>query len=247
VVGILGGQLRVSKGAEPPQPVIEADHHDSLARQRRPGISRRRRAAVDEPAPVYPHQYGQLLRRACGPPDIGVEAVFGRSCAKWRRIAGKRQLHAIGRIVRCIPNPCPSGSRLRGTPAQRADRRCSEWDALERDDTGFGRAPQRARLHTNLRGNLRQRWTDHQADRRTSESDAREERHATIPIAPIAPVRAGDWHDCAASSNAAMVVDRCVQLLCARVVRSSPWAPHIGIHCGCGEALILVALTTKER
>ncbi|EEF25004.1 conserved hypothetical protein [Ricinus communis] len=117
---------------EATQPIVEADQHDALLRQRGTGIRRRRRPAVDEAAAIDPHDHGQLRGRfrLRGTPHVHVQAVLGRRRAERRRVAGERQLHAVVAVRGRFAHAGPGGGRLRRAPAQVAHRRRGERDAL---------------------------------------------------------------------------------------------------------------------
>jgi hypothetical protein len=129
-----GGQLRMGHEPERPQPVVERDEHDALARQVAPHEDRIAARALLKRATVEPdhHRPARVGGRGRAP-YIEIEAVFAH-----RLLAGEL---GIDRIVRspglqALRRQCGGGSdtvpapdRLRRLPAQRADRRRRIWNA----------------------------------------------------------------------------------------------------------------------
>ena len=140
LVLVCGGKGGVGEGAEAAEPIVEADHHQPLLRQRRARIGGRRRSAIHEAAAIDPEQDRQLGAGAGGLPDIGVEAVLGRRGAKRGRVAGEGKLHAVVAIGGGFAHALPAGHGLGHAPAQVADRRRGEGNALPAFHPGVERA-----------------------------------------------------------------------------------------------------------
>jgi hypothetical protein len=138
--------------------------HDEARRlHHHPVHGHERAAAVHEAAAVNPHHDRQLLRRPLGrTTDVQHEAVFRRWRAEGCRVTRERQLRAVAAVRGRAPHARPGRDGLRGTPADVADWRCRERDALERADAVLDRAFEHAASHLYLvaRGADRQRGPD---------------------------------------------------------------------------------------
>ena len=156
--GVPFGVSAVSAGmreeAEAPEPVVHADEDDAAAGEGGAVVDRRRAAAVHEAAAVDPHHHRQRRRAARRRrPHVEVEAVFRGRRAERRRVAAERLLHAVGRVVVGGERGRPRLDRLRRLPAQVADRRRRERDALVGGDVAGDDACHRpgVRLHGSRR------------------------------------------------------------------------------------------------
>ncbi len=185
MIGVDFGQLRMGECAEATDAIVEADDHDSLPRQYRARICRWRCAAVQEPAAIDPHHDRQFARGACRLPDIGIKAILRRRRPKRRGIARERGLHAIMAVSAGIADARPAVRGLRCTPAQRADRRCGEGDALERRHAIDGGAAQHAGIDPDLRrrrcGSTSMTFAGHYQRRDGNEQQSQRQCHGASP------------------------------------------------------------------
>ena len=129
-------QLRMRVEPERPEAVVVGDEDDALLRERFAVVAWQRSGAAGERAAVAPDHHGQLRRggRRRGP-DVDVEAVFARRRRRRRAFAAAAAaataLHAARTERLGLAHAVPLRRGLRRLPAQRADRRRGEGDALE--------------------------------------------------------------------------------------------------------------------
>ena len=129
-------QLRMRVEPERPEAVVVGDEDDALLRERFAVIAWQRAGPAGERAAIAPDHHGQLRRGGRGGgPDVDVEAIF--ACRRRRRCAfapastAATALHAARAEGLGLAHAVPFRRGLRRLPAQRADRRRGEGDALE--------------------------------------------------------------------------------------------------------------------
>jgi hypothetical protein len=134
-------QLRVREEAERAEAVVEVDEDDSLLGEVLTVVVRAVAAAFAVGTAEDPdHHRTPLVGAIGGSPQVEVETVF----AGLRRVGQVDGDVLVRQAVRLrgldadiaervgVADTFPPGGRLRQLPAQLADGRCSEWDALER-------------------------------------------------------------------------------------------------------------------
>src|SRR6185312_16189023 len=115
--------------AEDPDPVVEADDNDSLPCQLPSVIQGIGGGAANESATVdVHHNWAMRLGVIRGSPDTHRQAILASLLPRRNDIG---PLHAVIPEMAAIANPLPRNRRLWRPPAQGANRRRGEWDALE--------------------------------------------------------------------------------------------------------------------
>ena len=132
VLGRFGRQLRMRKKPERAEPVVRRHDDDAFSGEGGAVVGRRRAGAARPGAAVDPDHHRPLVAARGGGPHVQVEAVFARR----RRLRGVRRtgrirlLHALRAERVGMPDARPRRDRLRRLPAQIADRRRREGNAL---------------------------------------------------------------------------------------------------------------------
>lgn len=143
--GVLALERRVREEAEVAEAIVDRDHHEALARERRAVVHRRRAVADAEAAAVDPHQDRRVRPGTGRGPDVEVEAVLAGVADRLRAVERRehrlraRRPGAVGGA-----HAGPRRRRLRRPPAQGIDRRRRIGHALERRDAVAGDAFQAA-------------------------------------------------------------------------------------------------------
>ena len=116
-------QLRMREEAERPHAVVDADEHDTLAREVLAVVDRAGGGAEGEAAAVDPDEHRNAVARRPGRrPDVEVEAVLAHVPLAVPLVGIRPEL--LGR-----PHALPPGGGLRRAPAEVARGRRGEGDA----------------------------------------------------------------------------------------------------------------------
>ena len=117
-----------------PQPVVEADHQHALLRQVPGVLARLGRGPRDKAATVDPDHHRQQfgLRMIFRHPQVKIQAIFAGPVVVEDHVIEDASLHGARPVVNGAANTGPRRGRLRRLPAQRADRRRSIRNSLER-------------------------------------------------------------------------------------------------------------------